>query len=1686
MIINPTSVEDTESMDDEASLSPSLEIDDDPSSCFVLSDDHVLSYRSFQVRMNPEDVKDKVFLAIVKALLKMGNRPCTPKELSECIQKHKFAALGGNTPYATVSSRISQHFKRVAESRPHPRPALLGKQNVSSLRKLGYFVNQKGVSVDFQIATSKPHTSESDDSSDVPVDELQPTEQPPAIANPVMADSARVHTAPSALAPASSAISAVHTISTPSIERRPNLAGALAFSPSTDSPDSSGKLPAKNGVTRPFRVNGALKDAARAATKRKRIATGMQEDPLEPVRSSKPASARKRASVAPVVDEPHKPPDCGAESDEEIDIMSVDDDVLSTTSAIPSSNAGDAQATPTGSRQIAPRVPTSQPNPFDDAAPSDQPPILGISLSDSVSGEAAASGSNSTQSEMDLQLRKNDQQCPPNASSPKHAVLVSSLSSADLGSKSEASNVDPGCISAATPQPSTAGITVPSASATLSSVLFPQAPNFNGYIPDPATSTSDRTAPSINRATLRYASSHEAIFMPNMMSPETHRPPTFSDRSPNLAQLPHHGSRSQSNINKGWHMGDPDLYLPSPIGDDASIFGLDEGLRLDLGSSSRHSGGPHSLSSKFVPFVAPIDASYGSVRTASGIQRKRKDSYESGLQMFQRHTSTASLELFESSHKAAKRFKVNPQQHTIKLGDFILRRSFLEAPNGLVEMVVASPLTELPIFTLPWSPRPPILPASAPHFEIFWNHDSSPVQIVQCLVQLTGMVKLRDILLRRIRTTGEEKLLEMRSPAHMDSLSTLAILDAANPALVPPLTAIDLRDRVCWSRYLELLIWLVRESASTTKTLQISGSLVSLDQSFAFDPFGMLAFEGLGPALGAEVDGLHNHLIVWLHGLPGYTSFKDMSLEGIWVSSECAQRLTEEFDLLPVTSEAISLICEGFQTPQAAQSSSLSGDVRAASAPVTGGIDAMAEDEGNAFFVFSEGESEASDDTPDTPMLPAQASSSLLEATSTARPASDPSSGSTAESTSGPSSAAGSVATRLSATEPSLQHESGPAALGPASETTTLGRVRTELLASPFTSGRDELLSETSVLHSRTRQHCPVHLSPSTLDLFPAVENPLHPPTNVWMVEIEGLLCYVTWIPETHRLLSGAGRLGSESMLREGDGREPPTRSPRMQAQSQNITDAALAGASTLQSPRLRGEGETGIPILRRVDNGMVNATLLLYAGGMRTEEERSIALSLEQSKVRCRKADSQLYGTWIPLGRARELARSCCLEAKLSTILGDEIGKIAFRRALSPDSILLPPSVTDLDPPGVNTLGQDCSADCPMLESTTGAEGSPVAQEAGLIQPELRTSSGVGSAAGASVISTASSSGVSPGAEVTLPHISTTPVPNTAQSVPPAVTADKALPAVATAAPSVATVPSRSISVSASASLVGNKPPSLARTSPAKALAPPMSLDGTGPSPAIKSTAAAVVPAALPQSNANEPQRRPGNDGRDALASAVDEPRTAEVVSIPSSASKALSLSATTAVPPSTTLSTTPSTAALTTATAAGLRPPLLTISPRAPSRPTLPTPAPSGAAASTPSTPTITGGAALPPASPAISSLTAAKGTPSTSQPSNTHTLAAAGAAPASQSAPATAAAGTRKPKSRYTAAKKDGPKPGSVAKTTGEPLPGLVRNRVLQVGSPSRLKQRLPLHHRRQQRQHKCRPMRRTQPLMRWPRS
>ncbi|KAJ3192183.1 hypothetical protein HDU67_005605, partial [Dinochytrium kinnereticum] len=111
-------------------------------------DPFVLQHKNLEAEIHhQEDARDKVLMAIIQSLLEMENRPSTPRELTACIMKHGFAHLGGLTPHATVSSRISTHFKRcsLAEAAGEERQVLLGRRTYgdgNNPRKLRYFIEQ--------------------------------------------------------------------------------------------------------------------------------------------------------------------------------------------------------------------------------------------------------------------------------------------------------------------------------------------------------------------------------------------------------------------------------------------------------------------------------------------------------------------------------------------------------------------------------------------------------------------------------------------------------------------------------------------------------------------------------------------------------------------------------------------------------------------------------------------------------------------------------------------------------------------------------------------------------------------------------------------------------------------------------------------------------------------------------------------------------------------------------------------------------------------------------------------------------------------------------------------------------------------------------------------------------------------------------------------------------------------------------------------------------------------------------------------------------------------------------------------------------------------------------------------------------------------------------------------------------
>ena len=90
------------------------------------------------------------------------------------------------------------------------------------------------------------------------------------------------------------------------------------------------------------------------------------------------------------------------------------------------------------------------------------------------------------------------------------------------------------------------------------------------------------------------------------------------------------------------------------------------------------------------------------------------------------------------------------------------------------------------------------------------------------------------------------------------------------------------------------------------------------------------------------------------------------------------------------------------------------------------------------------------------------------------------------------------------------------------------------------------------------------------------------------------------------------------------------------------------------------------VVLLRRADSDLVNASTLLHAGGVATDQEQAIVLSLEQTQITMSSDQSEdsvdpLKGVWIPLERARVVAKTCGLSKKISCFLNDSLSITSF-----------------------------------------------------------------------------------------------------------------------------------------------------------------------------------------------------------------------------------------------------------------------------------------------------------------------------------------------------------------------------------------------------------------------------------------
>ena len=180
-------------------------------------------------------------------------------------------------------------------------------------------------------------------------------------------------------------------------------------------------------------------------------------------------------------------------------------------------------------------------------------------------------------------------------------------------------------------------------------------------------------------------------------------------------------------------------------------------------------------------------------------------------------------------------------------------------------------------------------------------------------------------------------------------------------------------------------------------------------------------------------------------------------------------------------------------------------------------------------------------------------------------------------------------------------------------------------------------------IHPKSLVLPPIVIDPAGLKLIPPIAgNPPGGP-HIWMTCIEGVYVFITWLSASSAapIAAGTGQSAANSPM------------------SASFTSFSSTPPQRSYTPPLPTTPPT--PLLRRVDNGMVNATLLLHAGGLETDRERSIVLSLERHRARCRRVGSRLRGTWVPWVRAKEMARTVCLGERVGLFLEDDLGCNAF-----------------------------------------------------------------------------------------------------------------------------------------------------------------------------------------------------------------------------------------------------------------------------------------------------------------------------------------------------------------------------------------------------------------------------------------
>ncbi|TPX63809.1 hypothetical protein SpCBS45565_g06336 [Spizellomyces sp. 'palustris'] len=1109
------------------------------SSAFVLkpfpaASKTVLTYQHFRVEMHSDDAKDKVFLAIVKALLRQGNRPCTPKELSNLILRHKLTTLGGATPYATVSSRISQHFKRATEL---SRPPLLGRRSLDerNSRRLVYYVDQVGVPVK---ALDELAHSESDESMDVG-DHLSDSFVSSLASSPVLAPG--------------------------SIDILSGAHGDTGISSSLKEGAGGGA----EGPATPLRVSTRVK--------RRRSPYSPPDDQ----QSKRGRSASLASTVTPIVS-----PSSGTGADDMDKPVILVEDVevvdLSTPAASRRSSVVDASV-----------------------------PEIGANIEpDSIKNEDPT-----TDSEQDFHedMMKVDGEYGPGRSYQPARSIPST--------------------------PATYRQRVSSDEFLLKPITSPQIPSFQSSLPS-------KLSPS--RPHLGFEPADHTI------------PSPFFDPEVDPLGVEAHESRAEPKAENysGLRMFDVGIheeldYHEFHHPEDMSVSELDLLLREDEGSWGVLGGVTPGQSPRKRPAesLAPTptrmrdsvvtqrqDAGTESVQAAK--KRKvqpacegtandtalRNDKSGEGDDDASGHSTkrppvTAELPASTSvSQQSASAIPENKQDSSPRQDSTEQSRS-----DNVEDPTPGHLNTSISNQTVSHTPSPPRTPRNdTPSDHSLPSRAHSALSVASYRSNgdtLELYEKAHDPISTRVSKIKSAPRMELvLRTLHVDSLGR-AILKP--PSDNEPDRKVGIRMRG-YVRARELFEVAPSRDVSVPTSPEIKVEVEDGEDIDVEDESVWVAYteevrrRAVGPRTGDESAVVRivgenapssetGHVLIVLKGsdVEG-DGLVPVECGGVWIPTSEARRLATKLGVLAQYNELLDM-----------------GD----------------ESNNGEIEVLPSFSTLTSPKLPPLPSTPTRPSARSLPS-----PASTP------------------IPTALSSQVPDASL--GPAMLEDDMEVDEGHDFlvfegdeewsHDESSAVAGTEGR-----ESNVVSNGAMEKLPVTIDHSTLELIAPVQPPANSTLPLYMATIDGVSVYITWLTKCSDGSIAATPAREVSNPLEGSS----TGSEESGAATPPSAPAAPTSGPTSTPPPIPPPpgSSSAIPLLRRVDNNMVNATLLLHAGGLVTDKERSIVLSLERGRARCRKKGSGLYGTWIPLARARHLARSFCLENRLSLFLSDGFGRVVF-----------------------------------------------------------------------------------------------------------------------------------------------------------------------------------------------------------------------------------------------------------------------------------------------------------------------------------------------------------------------------------------------------------------------------------------